>query len=77
MLFVSLTGQLDAPRNKLASLLVSIMLQDQLLQPQECPLMRDLLSDLHTSLPCVLCCQSSTCGTLPGVDNERKDESLL
>jgi len=39
-----------------SSLLVSVVLQDQLLQPQESPLMRDLLPDLHTSLPCVLGC---------------------
>lgn len=59
------------------SLLVGIMLQDQLLQPQERPLVRDLLPNLHTSLPCVLRRQSRTCWTLTGVDNERKDECLL
>ena len=56
---------------------MSIVLQDQLLQPQECPLVRDLLPDLHTRFPCVLRGQSSTCGTLSGVHDEREDESLL
>jgi len=59
------------------SLLVSIMLQDQLLQPQERPLMRHLLPDLHTSLPSVLSCQFRTCRTLSSVDNKRENECLL
>jgi hypothetical protein len=53
------------------------MLQDQLLQPQESPLVRDLLPNLHTSLPSVLCRQSCTRGTLSSVNNECQDESLL
>ena len=49
-------SQLGTSNSRTSSLLVSIVLQDQLLQPQESPFMRDLLPDLHTSLPCVLGC---------------------
>jgi hypothetical protein len=53
------------------------MLQDQLLQPQERPLVRNLLPNLHTRFPCVLRCQFRTCGTLSSVNNKCKDECLL
>lgn len=62
---------------KIWSSLVRIVLQDQLLQPQERPFMRDLLSDLHTRLPRVLRCEPRTSWALTCVDDERKDESLL
>lgn len=53
------------------------MLQDQLLQPQECPLVRNLLPNLDTGLPSVLRCQFRTCRTLSSVNNKREDECLL
>jgi hypothetical protein len=61
----------------MVNLLVGVMLQDQLLQPQERPLVRNLLPNLHTSLPSVLCRQSRTCRALSSVDNKRQDECLL
>jgi hypothetical protein len=70
-------SQLNVRLNIDESVLVSIVLQDQLLQPQECPLVRNLLPDLHTSLPCVLCCQLRTCRTLSSVNNKGEDECLL
>jgi hypothetical protein len=60
-----------------ADSLVSIVLQDQLLQPQECPFVRDLLPDLHTRFPSVLCRQSRTRRALASVDDEGEDECLL
>ena len=77
MLLVSLASQLGVHHRCDRSLLVSIMLQDQLLQPQERPFMRNLLSDLYTSLPSVLRRQSRTCWTLTSVDDKREDECLL
>lgn len=59
------------------NLLVGIVLQNQLLQPQERPLVRNLLPDLDTSFPCVLGGQLGTCGTLTSVDDEGEDEGLL
>lgn len=56
---------------------MGVMLQNQLLQPQESPLVSDLLSDLHTRFPCILGCQFCTCGTLTSVDHEGEDECLL
>jgi hypothetical protein len=64
-------------RREAKSLLVGIMLQDQLLQPQERPLVRNLLPDLHTSFPGVLRCQFRTCRTLSSVNNKGEDECLL
>ena len=55
MLLVSLSSQLGVHHRCDRSLLVGIMLQDQLLQPQERPFMRNLLSDLYTGLPSILC----------------------
>jgi len=40
------------------------MLEDELLQEQECPLVRDLLTKLYYSLPCILCGQFCTIWTL-------------
>lgn len=54
-----------------------IVLQDQLLQPQERPLVRDLLSDLYARLPSVLRCQLGTTWALTGVDDQSQDERLL
>ena len=56
---------------------MSIVFQDELFQPQESPLVRDLLSDLHRRLPCVLRCETCTRWTLTGVDDEHELESLL
>lgn len=39
---------------------VRIVLQDELFQKQECSLVLYFLSNLHRSLPSILCCQSST-----------------
>lgn len=74
MLLVSLPSAHDPVS---ADSLVSIVLQDQLLQPQERPLVRNLLPDLHTRFPSVLCRQSRTRRALAGVDNESEDKSLL
>ena len=57
--------------------LVRVVLQDQLLQPQERPLVRDLLPNLHTCLPGVLRRQSGTSRTLSSVHDERKLKRLL
>jgi hypothetical protein len=70
-------SQLSGRVNEVGSLLVSIMLQDQLLQPQERPLVRNLLPNLNTGLPSVLRCQFRTCRTLSSVYNKREDECLL
>jgi len=70
-------SQLSDHIYEVGSLLVSIMLQDQLLQPQERPLVRNLLPDLNTGLPGVLRCQFRTCRTLSSMNNEREDECLL
>ncbi len=58
-------------------LLVRIVLQDQLLQPQKRPFVRDLLSDLYARLPSVLRCQFGTTWALTGVDDQSQDERLL
>ena len=59
------------------NVLVRIVLQDQLLKPQECPLVRDFLPDLHTRLPRVLCRQLGTCRALTSVYDQCQDEGLL
>jgi hypothetical protein len=56
---------------------MGIMFQDQLLQQQECPLMRNLLSNLHHRLPSVLRRQLGTRRTLTCMHYEGEDESLL
>lgn len=58
-------------------LLVSVVLQDQLFQEQEGPLVVDLLSDLHTSLPRVLGSEPSTLGTLRTLYDQHEDKCLL
>lgn len=56
---------------------MSIVLQDELFEVQECPLVVDFLSDLNTRFPCVLRGESSTLGTLGTLNDEREDKSLL
>jgi len=58
-------------------LLVSIVLQNQLLEEQESPLVVYLLPDLHTGLPGVLRGQSGTLRTLGTLYDKSQDESLL
>lgn len=58
-------------------LLVSVVLQDQLFEEQERPLVVDLLSHLHTGLPCILRSQPGTIGTLSTVNDQEQDKRLL
>jgi hypothetical protein len=58
-------------------LLVSVVLQDQLLEEQEGSLVIDLLPDLHAGLPGILRGQPGTLRTLGTLYDKSKDESLL
>jgi hypothetical protein len=53
------------------------MFQDQLLQPQEGPLVRDLLPDLHRRLPRVLRRELGARRALACVHDKDEHESLL
>lgn len=57
--------------------LVRIMLEDQLFQPQERPLVRHLLPNLHARLPCILRRQSCTARALSCVHHQCQFECLL
>lgn len=67
----------DEPKRHLADSLVRIVLQNQLLQPQKRPLMRDLLPDLHTRLPRILRSQPRTARALTRMHHQRQLEGLL
>jgi hypothetical protein len=59
------------------TLLRRIMLQDQLLQEQECSLVIDPLSYLHLRLPEMWCVYTLTVVTLQVLDRKFYDKSLL
>lgn len=56
---------------------MGVVLQNQLFEEQERPLVVDFLSDLHTGLPSVLCSQPGTIRALSTMDDEEQDERLL
>ena len=64
-------------RSALLSVLVSIVLQDELLEVQESPLVRHLLPDLYLRFPGILGCQSRTVWTLTILDDVLDLKHLL
>jgi hypothetical protein len=64
-------------KNRPQHSLVRVMLQDQLLEEQERPLVRDLLPDLDGRLPRILRGQLCTSRTLPSLHHQREDKRLL
>ena len=58
-------------------LLVRVVLEDQLFQEQERPLVVDLLPDLHACLPRVFGGEPCTLRTLSTLHDQREDKGLL
>jgi hypothetical protein len=56
---------------------VGVVLEDQLFQEQESPLVVDLLSNLHARLPCVFSGQSGTLRALSSLNDQGQNKGLL